>query len=64
MSYLSDTSSEMGDWPSVGDEQDYPRDTFVSFTHPVDVLIMTTPFPPPPPDIASYNGRSIQIQDG
>lgn len=32
MSYLSDTSSEMGDWPSVGDEQDYPRYICISHT--------------------------------
>lgn len=32
MSYLSDTSSEMGDWPSVADEQDYPRYICISYT--------------------------------
>ena len=32
ISYLSDTSSEMGDWPSVGDEQDYPRYICISHT--------------------------------
>ena len=32
ISYLSDTSSEIGDWPSVGDEQDYPRYICISHT--------------------------------